>query len=1373
MPQFAASELTYTITSSVLEQFAQGHTVGDILRELVQNEYDAGGSSLSVTFGTTGLEVHGNGRVINKAGWRRLSVMLGTGRVAGDERDIPQKVNGIGSKNHGLRALFLIGNEIYIRSGGYQTVLNLRHGALREPRHDPSSADLPGAHIFVPYREIPDGQLDAYGPEREERDLALLADSLAPTLVKLAQPNAPRSLRSVTVSSTRLSRVLTWRQNVKLLRRHRAGGPVLERTIELRDREPSTGAMTAQKIVELEYQRSFDIPSMFRSQIFPGYFHVPGGRLRLGISLRLNRRRLDFGDTGSFYYPLGFGNSSTGSAVSVSAPFTMNPDRNSLTDPESSNWNGWLMETAANFTLDLLTREWLDSFGGGAFLTLRKNAQPAVSLFAENISTGLQEQACWPTRQREAGSRRPQLRAADEIMLGASPELDVLIGDGRRLDPRLADSRIVEMARQAKAKDFTIASAIRLRCAGKDGAHLATKLGTDAGLYYPSFPQALEDIELQEKFGRAFDVQRQLTQANRSDLGEAPTTLTAAGTLAAPSQPLWVVDDAVASVSPVPMTERLHPKLAQYRTIRRLCKPFDVSAWARNVAGQAAGGTVSEEVHEALCTYLLGKPEAISRAVWPVLRRAPILRDHRGQWVSPVEMIQRRTAGAVRLEPALHFPSREITRNPALLSRLRIRSKLAGTDLVRYARIVADEPQLAESFEESLNQLRVLLTGPTVAALRSIAFLRSTRDGLVVPEDAYVRRADLLKCVGPDANFAAGRHTALHTRLGCRTQPDAADIVDFLRSLRATGEGPLHPEDVYPALLDALRRDGDPSQLADEHILFDSGEWHAPTDVLVGKKHRQIFLGAVPVIAAGALDRVYESLGASAEPSAQHWIRFFEWLDQRSAAGSRPLRSAERKALRLAYARLGSLPVGIPNHWRSFLATTGKLYSKNDVKAGRYLINDDPRTANAVGDANLPIAFADMDDASTRRFYKSSGVSLLTEARHSLGAEVGGQRSSPTWFQESRVLDRIRQPEFASAVHAVAIASGSHTAVIERQLRRRLRGMTHITFVTGLKEVYRIGAFQLTVPTDVVADSNRILLLFVRSRTELYGLIARAVASLAEATVALQQPLTDSIFRLLMSDSPADLERYLTQRGIAWTVGKGEQADEETEDEEADSRAQLAETLTEKLLQPPPSPTRHERTSQPTPGDGNRLRQPETRSRALPPLADVVMNEATPVDWTPNERERTGSGGGGGAWRPRSPAEQEEDRAIGTRGEELVYRDELKRVRALGYPESRVIWTSQLDPAADHDILSVADDGGDMWLEVKATTGRHGRFDWPRAEFELALRARERYVLCRVYEAQTSNPTVRREQDPVAKLLAGSMRLDVASLAAEVAPLST
>jgi hypothetical protein len=1371
VPEFAASDLSYAVTSSVLEQFAQGHTVGDVLRELVQNEYDARGSSLSVTFSAEGLEVHGNGRVIDQSGWRRLSVMLGTGRVVGDDRDVPQKLNGIGSKNHGLRSLFLVGDRIYVRSGGYQTMLDLRRGALRDPRPDPASTDLPGAHIFVPYREVGDGLLPAYSPAREAGDVELLAEDLAPTLVKLAQPGAPRSLRSVMVSSVRLGRVLTWEQNVRLLRRHRLGGPVLERTIALRDGLASSGSAVTTKIIEVEYQRSFDIPSQLRSRVFPDYFHVRGGRLRIGISFRLKRKRPDLGDHGSFYYPIGFANSATGSAVSVTAPFEMNSDRSAMVDPAVSSWNEWLERVAADFTLDLLSHEWLDSFGGGAFLALRETGQPSAPHFAAKLSAGLRERACWPTRERAKGSRRPRLRVATDLMLGASAELDELIGPERRLDGRLADPSVHRMARDAGAKDFTIGSAIRLRCAGENDSHLATNLGDDAALYYTDFPNALADIQLQEQFARAFEVhRRQLTPSHRSDLAKAPTTLTAAGTLAAPSQPLWVIDDTVASVSPATATQRLHPRLVQYQAIRRLCQPFDMSAWARTVANQAADETLREEDREALYRYLLRTPEAISRAAWPALRRAPIVRDHRGEWVSPAEMIQRRAAGAARVEQALHFPSREIARNTRLLRRLRIRSKLTGTDLVRYAHIVAGEPSRADDFEETLHQLQRLLTRPTVSSLRSIAFLRSTRGGLVAPEETYVRNTHLLRCVGPDANFAAGRHARLHARLGCRTQPDADNIMVFLESLRATGAGTPHPDVLYPALLEALRADGDRLRLADAPILLVDDKWRAPREVLVGRKHRQIFLEAIPVIAVGALDRVYEALGASAEPTAEHWIRFFGWIDERSDSGVRRLPAAERNALRLAYSKLDSLPVGISEQQRIFLDTSGRLHSRAEVRASRYLINDDPRIAGVVAEAGLPISFAEVTDVLTRRFYRSSGIRLLTEVRRHIGVRVGDQRSSPPWFQESPVLDRLQQPIFASAVHAVATAGGSQTAATERQLHDQLREITRIAFVADLKESYRIGPFQLNVASDVATDGDRIALRFVRGKFELNDLLARAVASMAEANAALRQPLADSIFRLLMSDSIAEIERYLAQRGVAWNRGDGRQADDETvEDEDADSRAQVAETLKEQLLQTLPSRTVTERESQPVSSGGPS--QPEPRSHPLPSLEQVELREAAATDWVPSGRQRA-SGGGGGGWFPRSPAEQEQDRALGVRGEELVYGAELKRVRALGYPEARVVWTSQLNPAADHDIRSVADDGGDLWLEVKSTTGRHGRFDWPRAEFELALRARERYVLCRVYEADTASPTVRRERDPVGMLLAGAMRLDISSLAAEVAPLT-
>lgn len=1366
-PELLPSELEYAVTTSVLEEFARGHTISEVLRELVQNEYDAGGRSLTVRFTPDGLEVHGNGHPIDRRGWQRLSVMLGTGRAVSAGLDVPAKINGIGSKNHGLRALFLFGDRIYVRSGGRQTVLDLHHGTLRRPYADPTSATRSGAHIFVPYRRTRTGLLEVYDLARERQDVESLSDELAPTLLKLAQPGAPRGLRSVNVSTDRLDRVLRWRQRVKRVGRHRAGGPVLERTVELHD-GPASRPDAVARVVEREYQRVLGIPSALISQTYPAYYRATRERLRIGISLRLKRKRPDLESSGFFYYPLGFDEGSTGLAVSVNAPFEMNSDRSALIDPAISSWNDWLIEEAADFTLDLLVHDWLNSFGAAAYLALAESHPHSTPEFAASVDARLRERACWPCRQREPGSRRPTFKAAGDLMLGGSPDLDALMSDGRRLDARLVNSDVAEMARRSGAKDFTVASAVRFRCAGKNNDRLETKLGDDASLYYTAFPGPLVDVERQEAFARAFDTHRQqLTPANRRDLGKARTTLTAAETLAAPTE-LWLVDETLTRVTPAPATQRLHPRLAKYRTIAGLCQPFDTSAWAREVAEQAVDDLADDEVLEALYRYLVRKPEELGRTTWPALRNAPVVRDHRGDWVAPGEMVQRRAAGASRIEPALHFPSREMVRTPKLLQRLRIRSRLAGADLVRYAAIVSSRPELADEFEETLYHLRRLLTPRTVSTLRTLPFLRSTRGEFVAPEAAYMRTAHLAKCVGPDAEFAAGRHTRLHQRLGCRTRAEADDIVAYLDSLRVTGERPAHPEIIYPELLAALQREGDAADLADQPILFAGNDWHAPSDVLVGGGHRQIFRRAIPVIDAGALDRVYRALGASSQPSSEHWLRFFQWIDERSNSGLRRLSSEDRRVLRAAYSKLDSLPVDVPLTARVFLDTDGGLHPEMDVRNKRFLINDEPRTARAIVGAGLPVAFADASSSPVRRFFVSSGVSLLTDARRQASVRVGDAQRPPPWFKAPHLLQQIRQPAFGSAVHAVAVASGSRTVTPEREFRSRLRRINGVDFVARVEERYRLGSFDFTVDGAIAVDGSRIMVRAIGSRSELYGLLAPLIASMVESTVALQQPLADAVFRLLIAESAGELDRYMEQRGVVWSRrGRRRETDPEQSSENGSQRALIAETLKEELLQPS-----GRRGPSSAGGASTRGQKPPVtrKRRPLPPLDDVELREAIPRDWEPATRSG-GGGKGGSGWSPRSPVEQEEDRELGERGEALIFREELKRARELGYPESRVVWTSRTNPGADHDIQSVADDGGDLWIEVKSTTGRDGKFSWPRSEFELALQEHERYVLCRVYEAHTATPTVRRVPDPVAKLVAGSMRLDISSLAAEVAPL--
>lgn len=166
-PDFRGSRRT-RIGSSFIEQFVAGHDASDVLRELVQNEYDGGGASLTLNFGGHSLEVVGTGRNIERNGWERLSVIVGTGNVlgSGQEEVVAPKANGIGSKNFGLRSLFRFGDQIHVRSGGQVALLDLQTQETGRER-DPASSRQKGVRVHVPYRLKSTELLEAFSVERE------------------------------------------------------------------------------------------------------------------------------------------------------------------------------------------------------------------------------------------------------------------------------------------------------------------------------------------------------------------------------------------------------------------------------------------------------------------------------------------------------------------------------------------------------------------------------------------------------------------------------------------------------------------------------------------------------------------------------------------------------------------------------------------------------------------------------------------------------------------------------------------------------------------------------------------------------------------------------------------------------------------------------------------------------------------------------------------------------------------------------------------------------------------------------------------------------------------------------------------------------
>ena len=407
-PDFSASR-QIRIGASFIEQFVAGHDAGDVLRELVQNEFDGGGETLVLNFGGNSLEVIGSGRNIDATGWDRLSVIVGTGSVlgGGDAAVIAPKKNGIGSKNFGLRSLFRFGDAIHVRSGGKVALLDLKTQETGLEA-DPSHLREKGVRIHVPYRQESTDRLEAFSTEREEHALGLISAGLPDTLVKLALTGRRRGLRQVEINSVRTSRTLRWQQDAVVGRCRLAGVTMVARKGRLVD---GGSTITFQ---EEEFARPVEIPTEYISRTFPAYHRVSPNTLKIAVSLPIVRRRLDL-QQGYFYYPLKIPSSRIGCAISISAPFELNTDRSGLID---HGWNDWLIDQAVGLTMDLLNADWFARYGADAFKALIATGLDRTNRFSEKITERLRTDQCWPTLAEGA----VKLAAAQKLVLPTEKE---------------------------------------------------------------------------------------------------------------------------------------------------------------------------------------------------------------------------------------------------------------------------------------------------------------------------------------------------------------------------------------------------------------------------------------------------------------------------------------------------------------------------------------------------------------------------------------------------------------------------------------------------------------------------------------------------------------------------------------------------------------------------------------------------------------------------------------------------------------------------------------------------------------------------------------------------------------------------------------
>jgi hypothetical protein len=1382
-PDFSGSRRT-RIGSSFIEQFVAGHDASDVLRELVQNEYDGGGERLTLTFGSRSLEVVGSGRNIDRNGWERLSVIVGTGNVMGSRQAevVAPKENGIGSKNFGLRSLFRFGDEIHVRSAGQVALLDLQTQETGRERDPAWRRGDKGVRVHVPYRQQSSERLEAFTLEREEHALGLMAAGMPDTLVKLAHSGKKRGLREVDIRSIRIRRTLRWKQEAKPGRCRSAGVTMVARIGRLAD-----GDLKGVPFQEEEFYRSVALPVEQAARRFPSYYKLPGGCVRIAVSVPIVRRKIDLSQHGHFYYPLKAPSSRTGCAISISAPFDLNTERSEITDLV---WNDWLIDQAVELVIELLKQDWFARYGADAFKALASDGTANPDRFVSKLAERLGEEACWPTRAK--GDHH--FAKAGDIVLPTDEAYSGFLSDYRYLDPVLAaDEALCAMIVGHGAKRFTLASLVRLRCAPKDEGKLETKVGDAANFYFTSYEGTLRGLDLQKRLTAAVSLHpRRLSRQNRADLGKTVSTLSATGELK-PAVQLMIVDHDLWADCPEPEANRLHPELVPFKAISGHCRTFDEERWLIDAAERAATAADDDRERETLYRKLLAREAPISRPALAALRSNPVVRNQRGEWVAPEDMVHLKRPLARLLDSAIDAPSKELLQAPALLSRLRIRDTLNGADLVRYARTLDERSEMAERFEKLLADNLKLLGAATVAELRDIPCLRARSGVLAAPAALHFDTPTNRLCIGDDDRIAGSGSDLLFRKLKLKAAPDSNTLIEILEAHRDAETAPARPDLLYPALVDAVARERRPkSEIADLEICWVAGGYHAPSDILVGTRIAGPLAEAIPVYRhSDEVGRAYQDLGAPVHVTDVHWARFFRHVASDWAPDA-PLDTRRRRLLLEAYAIRGSfgLPQGL-EEVRCLIDDRARLFTLADLRAGRLVEPDFAPLEEALRAANSSIGIIERSERS-RLFFSGLDIRPLSAIAGTELPELGEPGRPQLWYKpkyRERILAMLHRPLFARALYEVAYRNRhGHAGYIPATfsvIEERLSALVDIAFFQSIGRRYSVGGASVLVPAQIAVVSDRINLVASKTKNAFQLLLAEALAEIAGATsVAAMRGLANAFLPLVLCGTQEELADYLDRMGIPrGRLGSAEeedgQADLDLDDDDEDADAeeialrQVFDNLdtgggaddtpvepVQPVSPPPPSPP-------PPP-------PPPPPPFELPDLEEVALTVARSKGTEIQPREPSGRGGGGGGWLPPTPAEVERAGLLGQRGEALVYRMELEKVRAMGFEDAEryVIWTSRDEPGADHDIRSIDAERRPRWIEVKSTTGTDGRFDWPRKEFEKALREGDRYELWRVYRVADRAPVAKCFRNPACMLGTRQIALELGMLRANIEDVS-
>lgn len=442
---------------------------------------------------------------------------------------------------------------------------------------------------------------------------------------------------------------------------------------------------------------------------------------------------------------------------------------------------------------------------------------------------------------------------------------------------------------------------------------------------------------------------------------------------------------------------------------------------------RAADAAPDDRERETLYRKLLVREAPISRAALLALRSNPVVKNQRGDWVAPVEMVNLKKTLARFLDPAIDGPSEELLAAPNLMARLRIRENLSGADLVRFSDFVEDRPDTAERFEKLLTENLKLMSTAIIGELREIAWLRTRSGRLAAPENLHLDTPTNRLCISNDDLIVAGTNELLHHKLKLKTAPYSDTLIEIIQAHRDRTEPLARPDLVYPALVAAIGRERRANaEFADQRVCWVQDDYHTPSNILVGLRIPGLLAEAIPVFRhTDDVGQAYQALGAPAAPTDEHWTRFFEFVDTEWDVDG-PVDQRRRHILLEAYNLRG--PLGLPANLENvscLLDDRFRLFTLAQLRAGQLVEPDFAALEQELRATNSEIGMIERSERS-RGFFTALGIRPLSAVAGTGRPELGPAGRPHLWYKPKH-SERVLAMLHRSLLHVRS--TRSHSAI--------------------------------------------------------------------------------------------------------------------------------------------------------------------------------------------------------------------------------------------------------------------------------------------------------------------------------------------------------